>query len=165
MFNKFIILGSLLLPTIAYTEDSPIIGTIQPKCSIFTDVQGVYGSPLPSRLSTLSADGGVQPKIRYDVASADYYLAKITIPSSFSSSPTLSDSVSWSGSVEVAEVSDASMSDYETSKVTYDNTTEYDLTVAGTTWFKVTSQADYGYNKSFPAGQYTAIVQAECVAK
>jgi hypothetical protein len=37
------------------------------------------------------------------------------------------------------------------------------MTVAGSTWFKISSVADYGYNKSFPAGQYTAVVEAECI--
>ena len=63
----------------------------------------------------------------------------------------------------VSEVSDADMSDYDTNKITYNNITEYDLTVAGSTWFKISSAADYGYNKSFPAGSYNAVVEAECI--
>lgn len=163
MFYKVLLVTSLL-SSAAFAEDSPITGTVEPKCSIFTDTQGVYGSPLPSRLSTSSADGGVQPIIRFDVASAGYYTAKISYPNTFSSSPTLNDSVTWTGDVEVSATSDVGMAGYEAAKVQYDNVTEFDLTVAGTTWFKVSSQADYGVGKSFPAGQYTAIASAECVA-
>jgi hypothetical protein len=57
------------------------------------------------------------------------------------------------------------MSTYETSKVTYNNTTEFDLLVAGSTWFKSASTAKYGYGKAFPGGTYRAVVQAECIAK
>jgi len=57
------------------------------------------------------------------------------------------------------------MSGYETNKVEYDNVVEFDLTVAGTVWFNVTSEVAYGYNKPFPGGNYTALVTAECIAK
>lgn len=145
-------------------EEVPITGNVSAKCSIFTDVSGVYGQPTPNKLSTAVADGGVQPIIRYDVASADYYTAKITYPTSFSSSPNLSDTVTWTGDVEVSATSDVGMAGYEAAKVQYDATTEYDLTVAGTTWFKVSSAATYGYDKSYPAGEYTALVEALCIA-
>jgi len=154
-----------MLSTAAIAEDTLITGIVQPKCSIFTDHQGIYGSPSPSVLSTAAADGGVQPIIRFDVAAADYYTGKITYPNSFSSSPALTDTVTWIGDVEVSSVSDAGMSGYDNDKVTYDNVHEYDLTVAGTTWFRVSSQADYGVDKAFPAGNYTAIATAECIAK
>jgi hypothetical protein len=57
------------------------------------------------------------------------------------------------------------MSAYDAAKVEYDATTEFDLTVAGTTWFKVDSVAEYGYDKAFPAGTYRAVIQADCIAK
>ena len=60
-------------------------------------------------------------------------------------------------------MSDTLMADYDANKVTYDNAHEYNMSVAGSTWFKITSTADYGFTKSFPAGQYTAVVQAECI--
>lgn len=155
---------ALIIPATTLAE-TVIEGNISSKCIINTDTQGVYGNPTPDKLSTATADGGVLPVIRYDVAIADYYLAKITTPSSFSSSPTLSDTVSWSGSTSVSNTSDAGMSGYETDKITYENTTEFDLTIAGTTWFEVSSTAEYGYGKAFPGGTYRAIVQAECIAK
>ena len=52
----------------------------------------------------------------------------------------------------------------KTNAVTYDYTTEYDLHTAGTTWFSVDSLAEYGYGKAYPAGEYRAIVTAECIA-
>ena len=56
------------------------------------------------------------------------------------------------------------MADDETNVVFYDYTTEYDLHTAGTTWFSVSSLAEYGYGKAYPAGEYRAIVTAECIA-
>ena len=152
----------LCLPALA--EETPIEGTVEAKCVITTDTTGVYGNPVPYKLSTAATDGGVLPIIRYDVVSADYYKASIDHPNSFSSAPSLDDTVSWSGSTSVNEVSDTNMSSYDTNKVTFNNTTEFDLTVAGSTWFKVSSTAEYGYQKAFPAGTYSAIVTAECVA-
>jgi len=37
------------------------------------------------------------------------------------------------------------------------------MSVAGSTWFKISSSADYGFAKSLPAGNYTAVVLAECI--
>lgn len=156
---------ALTLPVAAIAQDTIIEGNIQSKCIIHTDTQGVYGNPTPDKLSTASTDGGVQPVVRYDVAVADYYIARITTPTGFSASPTLTDVVNWTGSTSVAEVSDAGMSGYDTDKITYEATTEFDLTIAGTTWFKVASTAEYGYGKAFPGGTYRAVVQAECIAK
>jgi len=165
MLKTTLSIAAIMMATAVSAENSPISGTVESKCSIYTDVQGVYGNPNPYELSTTPADGGKQPIIRYDVASADYYIAKLTYPNAFSSSPTLTDSLTWTGDVEVSSVSDAGMSGYEAAKVQYDNVTEFDLTVAGTTWFKITSNIVYGVNKSFPAGSYTAIATAECIAK
>lgn len=165
MFRSILTLATIGMATASYAVEAPIVGTVEAKCSIYTDIQGVYGNPNPYELSTTPADGGVHPIIRYDVASADYYKAKITYPTSFTSSPTLADALAWTGSVEVSSVSDPAMSGYETSKVLYDNVTEFDLTAAGTTWFKVSSNVSYGYTKALPAGTYTAVATAECIAK
>lgn len=163
MLKNFVVpIASSMLATgaLANTE---IIGSVDSKCIIISETAGVYGNPNPYELTTAPASGGVQPIIRYDVLVADYYKAVIEHPVSFSSSPTLDDVVNWEGDVEVSEVSDTNMADYDTNKVEYDNAHEYDLTVAGSTWFKISSTADYGYTKSFPAGTYTAIVEAECI--
>lgn len=148
----------------ALAEETIIMGNVESKCVINTDTSGVYGNPVAGKLSTDTADGGVEPVIRYDVALGGSYTARIVAPSSFSSSPVLTDTVFWEGSSAVKEVSDTAMADYETSAVTYDYTTEYDLHTAGTTWFSVDSLAEYGYGKAYPAGEYRAIVVAECIA-
>ena len=155
----------LVSATSALALDSPIQGQVQSKCSVWTETGGVYGHPLPYTLSTATADGGVAASIRIDVAQADYYKAKFTHPNSFSSSPALNDSVAWTGSTVVGQVSVAGMSAYEAAKVTYNNVTEFNLTLAGSTWFTVASTASYGSTKSLPAGNYTAIIKAECIAK
>jgi hypothetical protein len=76
----------------------------------------------------------------------------------------LTDTIGWTGSTAVEAVSDAQMSAYDTSKIEYDSTTEIDLEFTGSTWFKVSSEADYGVSKALPGGTYTAIVQANCIA-
>lgn len=163
---KYLAVAALIaLPHMASAEGVQIEGNVQAKCIIRTDRTGVYGNPTANKLSARPADGGVAPVIRFDVALADYYLARITHPTSFSTSPALTDTVTWTGGTSVSSVSTAAMSGYDAAKVEYDATTEFDLTVAGTTWFKVDSTAEYGYNKAFPAGTYRAIVQAECIAK
>ena len=154
-----------VLPHMALAEGVQIEGNVEAKCVIRTDRAGVYGNPTADKLSALAADGGVTPIIRYDVALAGYYLARITHPTSFSTSPSLTDTVTWTGGASVSSVSAAGMSAYDAAKVEYDATTEFDLTVAGTTWFKVDSAAEYGYNKAFPAGLYRAIIQADCIAQ
>ena len=165
MIKKLATAIVLMSATSALAVDSPIQGSVQSKCSVWTETGGVYGHPLPYTLSTATADGGVAASIRIDVAQADYYKAKFTHPNSFSSSPALNDSVAWTGSTVVGQVSVAGMSAYEAAKVTYNNVTEFNLTLAGSTWFTVASTAAYGSTKSLPAGNYTAIIKAECIAK
>jgi hypothetical protein len=144
--------------------ESVITGNVQSKCIINTDTTGVYGNPTADKLSTATADGGVKPVIRYDVSLAGAYDARITTPTSFSTSPSLNDTVAWTGSTTVKEFSDAAMADYETNKVVYNETSEYSLHTVGTTWFEVDSTAEYGYGKAFPGGTYRALVIAECIA-
>lgn len=162
MLKVVVPMAALILATGALAQ-TEITGTVDSKCVIISETPGIYGNPNPYQLSTTPADGGVQPIIRYDVLAAEYYKAVIEHPIDFSSAPSLDDVVNWTGNVEVSEVSDPLMSSYDTDKVTYNNAHEYELTVAGSTWFKISSTADYGFTKSFPAGTYTAIVQAECI--
>ena len=164
---KKLIIGFLagIVTCFSYANDIPIVGSVESKCLVTTDTEGVYGNATPSNLSTDAADGGVEPVVRFDVLQADYYKALISHPTSFSESPTLNDVVTWTGSTTVGQVSDTGMSAYDTNKITYNNTTEYDLTVAGSTWFNVSSEADYGYDKAFPPGTYRAIVEVECIAQ
>lgn len=162
MLKPVIVLaGSLFaVSAVAQTE---IVGTVDSKCIVISETPGIYGNPSPNLLTTNPSNGGVKPIIRYDVISAEYYKARITYPEAFSTAPTLDDVVNWDGGVTVAEVSSTDMSAYDDNKVTYNNVTEYELTVAGSTWFTISSEADYGSNKSLPAGTYNAVVEAECI--
>ena len=164
MLRSIIAVSALAVAGTAFAADTPITGNVASKCSIYTDVAGVYGNPNPDELSTLPTDGGVMPIIRYDVSIADYYTAKISWPTEFTTSPTLTDSLTWDGEVEVSATSSTDMSGYEAAKVEYDSVTEYELTAAGSTWFKVTSNVTYGVDKSLPGGEYKANVSALCVA-
>ena len=149
----------------AFAEEVPIMGSVESKCVITTDTQGVYGNPTPDELTTKLADGGVPAIVRYDVITADAYKARISYPDEFATSPSLNDVVNWVGDVTVDQVSDTQMSNYDTNAIEFNNTTEYDLEFAGSTWFKISSTAEYGYGKSFPGGTYRAMVEAECIAK
>ena len=160
---KKLLLATAMVSTAAMAN-VPIMGTVESKCVITTDTPGIYGNPTPNKLSTLETDGGITPVVRFDVATADYYKAVISTPIEFTTSPALTDTVAWTGEVSVSEVSDVQMADYDTNKRVYNNTSEFDLTVAGTVWFKATSTASYGYDKSFPAGNYNAVVEATCIA-
>lgn len=163
MLKVVVPMASAILATEFVMAQTEIVGSVDSKCIIISETPGVYGNPNPYKLTTATTDGGVQPIIRYDVLAADYYKAVIEHPISFSSAPSLDDVVTWTGDVEVSEMSDTGMADYDTNKVEYDNAHEYEMTVAGSTWFKISSTADYGYSKSFPAGTYTAVVEAECI--
>lgn len=165
MKNLLLVLLCGITPAVAWGEDITITGNVQSKCVINTDVAGTYGNPTADKLSTARADGGIAPVIRYDVSLAGAYDAKITTPSAFTTSPSLSDTTAWTGSTTVKEMSDAAMADYDTNKVVYNDTTEYDLHTAGTTWFEVASTVEYGYGKAFPGGTYRSVVIAECIAK
>ena len=167
MLKKASIIFAMSLFTLsAYAVDVPISGTVQSRCVITTDTPGTYGNPNAYTLTTSSSDGGVQPIVRYDVTLADAYYAQITTPTAFSASPALSDTVTWTGSTEVSSVSDATgMAGYESAKTTFGQTTQFDLTATGSTWFKSTSVATNGGNKAFPGGNYSATVEAVCIAK
>ena len=156
------ILATFALPALANVD---IVGNVEAKCVIQTTKSGVYGNPIASKLSTTPADGGVLPVIRYDVSIADAYTANITHPTSFSSSPSLTDTVAWTGSTSVTQTSVAGMSAYEAAKTVVNSTTIFDLTLAGSTWFSTASSAVYGAAKPFSGGTYTASVVATCIPK
>ena len=156
------ILATFALPALANVD---IVGNVEAKCVIQTTKSGVYGNPIASKLSTTPADGGVLPVIRYDVSIADAYTANITHPTSFSSSPALSDTVAWTGSTSVTQTSVAGMSAYEAAKTVVNSTTIFNLTLAGSTWFSTASSAVYGTAKPFSGGTYTASVVATCIPK
>ena len=140
MIKKITPLIFLLSTSYAWAVNSPITGTVQASCSIVTTTPGQYGVPNIWKLS-------------------------ITHPNSFSSSPSLSDTIAWTGSSVYTSGSASGMSAYETGKTLVGNTTTFDMTLAGTTFFTVASSASYGYNRAFPSGSYTAQIVAECIAK
>jgi hypothetical protein len=164
MFNKALFIMILGLSNNLFATQIDVQGNVQSKCVVTQDTMGRFGNPIPSKLSTDATDGGVDPVVRFDVITANTYKARIEAPNLFSESPTLNDTLAWTGVVSVDQVSDASMSAYDTSKITFENVTEVDLTVTGSTWFKIESEANYGYSKALPAGTYRAVVVAECIA-
>ena len=164
--NRLLLLPLVIACTGAMAQSTtPIAGTVQSKCVIQTDTDGVYGNPTADKLSTAANDGGVVPRIRYDIVTANAYKAVISYPNSFSASPTLTDSVAWTGGVTFDTGSDSGMSAFETNKISYNNSVEFPLSIAGSAFFKVTSTAEYGYDTAFPAGAYAAMVTAECIAQ
>ena len=169
MFNKIIvamITAASASVSIAQAEQVPINGTVQSRCIIQTDSAGVYGNPNAYTLSTATADGGADAIVRIDVSLADAYRAHITAPSEFSSSPSLPDYPTFVGDTQVQTVSDATgMGTYESTKIEQGMTDIYDLTATGSTWFKTSSTVTMGGNKAFPGGNYTAMVNVECIAK
>lgn len=170
MFNK-VMLGAMVstcfsMVSMANAEQAPINGTVQSRCIIQTDSAGVYGNPNAYTLTTNPVDGGQPAIIRIDVSLANAYYAEITAPTEFSSAPSLPDQVTFTGDTEVSTVSDATgMGSYETNKIEYGMTDKYELTATGSTWFKTSSTATMGGNKAFPGGNYTALVEAHCIAK
>ena len=166
MLKKAIIAAIGMGALYANAAEVPINGTVQSRCIITTDTPGVYGNPNAYTLTTSPTDGGQLPVVRFDVTLADAYYAEITAPSSFSSSPSLPDTVTWTGDTTVQAISDATgMANYETNKVELGYTDKYDLTATGSTWFKTSSTATLGGNRAFPGGNYTALVEASCVAQ
>ncbi len=147
-------------------ENIYIDGSVQSRCSIFTDTAGTYGNPSAFKLSTTPSDGGQVPVIRYDVSLASAYNANIATPISFSSSPALTDSTVFTGAVTVAQTSSSDMSGYQAASTTpTSNSRQYGLTVAGSTWFNASSEVLYGGGNQtpFPSGDYRSIVVASCI--
>ena len=166
MFKKAIFIAMCSSALSAQAAEVPINGTVQSRCVITTDTAGVYGNPNAYTLTTDPASGGQLPVVRFDVTLADAYYAEITAPTSFSSAPTLPDVVTWTGDTTVQTLSDATgMGSYEANKVELGMTDKYDLTATGSTWFATSSEATMGGNKAFPGGNYTALVEAQCIAQ
>jgi len=166
MLKKAIIAAIGLGALYANAAEVPINGTVQSRCIITTDTTGVYANPNAYTLTTDPTSGGQLPIVRFDVTLADAYYAEITAPSEFSTSPTLPDVVTWTGDTEVSAMSDATgMGSYETNKVELGMTDKYDLTATGSTWFKTSSTAVLGGSRAYPGGNYTALVEASCIAQ
>ena len=156
-----LILSATATPTIAVDID----GTVESRCSVATTVPGKYGNPNAYTLTTLPASNGQVPVVRFDSSLANAYYAQVTYPTSFSSSPSLSDNVTWTGEVTVKAHGESGMSGYQAASTTTGAMRSYPLIVAGAVWIQSTSVAVYGGNRAFPGGSYKAVVLAECVAQ
>ena len=165
--KKLITIGLMLVATTAYAANIDITGTVQSRCIVNTDTPGVYGNPNAYTLTTLPASAGQVPIVRIDTSLANAYNAQISYPTSFTTSPSLSDTTAWVGAVGVAQTSSSDMSGYQAASTTTGAARTYALTHAGTTWFSVASTATYGggQQKPFPGGSYRAVVLAECIAQ
>lgn len=165
--KKLITIGLMLVATTAYAGNIDITGTVESRCIVNTDTPGVYGNPNAYTLTTLPASAGQVPIVRIDSSLANAYNAQISYPTSFSSSPSLSDTTAWVGAVGVEQTSSADMSGYQAASTTTGAMRTYPLSIAGTTWFSVASTATYGggQQKPFPGGSYKAVILAECIAQ
>jgi hypothetical protein len=154
--------------TAASYAGTNIDGSVESRCTVDTDTPGTYGNPNAYTLTTLPASSGQVPIVRFDVSLANAYFAQISYPTSFSTSPSLGDSTTWTGAVAVVQTSSSDMNGYQAASTTPSTSMrQYALTIAGTTWFSASSVATYGggQNKAFPGGSYTAIVVAQCIAQ
>ena len=165
--KKLITIGLMLVATTAYAANIDITGTVQSRCIVNTDTPGVYGNPNAYTLTTLPASAGQVPIVRIDSSLANAYNAQISYPTSFSTSPSLSDTTAWVGAVGVEQTSSSDMSGYQAASTTTGAMRTYPLSIAGTTWFSVASTATYGggQQKPFPGGSYKAVILAECIAQ
>lgn len=162
--KKLLIALSFILsatPIIAADID----GTVESRCTVATTTDGKYGNPNAYTLTTAPSSNGQVPVIRFDTTLANAYYAQVTYPTSFSSSPSLSDNVTWTGAVEVKATGESGMSGYQAASTTTGAMRSYPLSVAGSVWLQATSIAVYGGNRAFPGGAYKAVVLAECVAQ
>lgn len=157
---------ALLMPKEA-AANTNITGNVESRCEVVTDIPGYYGNPSAFLLTTLPASNGQVPQIRITNTLANAYKAIVSYPTSFSSSPSLSNSVAWTGAVAIASASSSDMSGYQAASTVTNNGAmrTYNLTHAGTIYVTVTSTATYGGNKAFPGGQYVAVAEASCVAQ
>ena len=165
--KKLALLLSLILGFTSAYAGTNINGNVESRCTVNTDTAGYYGNPNAYTLTTLPASAGQVPIIRIDTSLATAYKAQISYPTSFSSSPSLGDTVVWTGAVGVDQTSSSDMSGYQAASTTTGAARTYALTIAGTTWFTVASTATYGggQQKPFPGGSYKAVVLAECIAQ
>ena len=169
LFTIALVLGltGCSLFTSKVEANTSISGTVESRCTVATDTAGYYGNPNAYTLNTTASDGGQKPIVRFDTSLADAYYAQVSYPTSFSSSPSLGDTVTWTGAVAVVQTSSTDMSGYQAASTTSGAMRQYALTIAGTTWFDIASSAAYGggNNTAFPGGSYTAVVVAECIAQ
>ena len=162
--KKLLIALSLVIgatPVLAVDID----GSVQSRCTVADVTPGKYGNPNAYTLTTDPSSNGQVPVVRFDTTLANAYYAQVSYPTSFSSSPSLSDNVTWTGAVTVKATGESGMSGYQSASTTTGAMRQYGLSVAGSVWIQSTSVATYGGNRAFPGGTYKAVVLAECVAQ
>jgi len=162
--KKLLIALSLIIgatPILAIDID----GSVQSRCTVADVTPGKYGNPNAYTLTTDPSSAGQVPVVRFDTTLANAYYAQVSYPTSFSSSPSLSDNVTWTGAVTVKATGESGMSGYQSASTTTGAMRQYGLSVAGSVWIQSTSVATYGGNRAFPGGTYKAVVLAECVAQ
>ena len=142
-----------------------IDGSVESRCTIADVTEGRYGNPNAYTLTTDPSSNGQVPVVRFDTTLANAYFARVSYPTSFTSSPSLSDNVTWTGAVSVKATGESGMSGYQAASTTTGAMRQYALSVAGSVWIQSTSVATYGGNRAFPGGTYKAVVVAECVAQ
>ena len=162
--KKLLIALSLILSATPIMA-ADIDGTVESRCTVATTVDGKYGNPNAYTLTTAPASNGQVPVIRFDTTLANAYYAQVTYPTSFSSSPSLADNVTWTGAVTLKAHGESGMSGYQAASTTTGAMRQYGLSVAGSVWIEATSVAVYGGNRAFPGGAYKSVVLAECVAQ
>jgi hypothetical protein len=114
--KKLLIALSLILsatPIIAADID----GTVESRCTVATTVPGNMVTQMLIRLQLDPASAGQVPVIRFDTTLANAYYAQVTYPTSFSSSPSLSDNVTWTGAVTLKAHGESGMSGYQAASV------------------------------------------------
>ena len=171
--KKIITIGLMLgltgcsLFTSKVQANTNITGTVESRCEVVTDISGYYGNPSAFLLTTLPASNGQVPQIRITNTLANAYKALVSYPTSFSSSPSLSNSVTFTGAVAIASASSSDMSGYQAASTVTNNGAmrTYNLTHAGTIYVTVASSATHGGNKAYPGGQYVAVAEASCIAQ
>ena len=166
--KKLLITLSLILgATPILAENIDVTGTVQSRCTVNVDTPGIYGNPNAYTLTTLPASAGQEPIVRFDVTLANAYHAQVSYPTAFTSSPSLTDTVAWTGTVAVEQMSTSDQSGYQAASTTSGSMRQYALAHAGTLWVKATSIATYGGGqaKAFPGGAYKAVVLAQCIAQ
>lgn len=142
-----------------------IDGSVESRCTIADVTEGRYGNPNAYTLTTDPSSNGQVPVVRFDTTLANAYFARVSYPTSFTVSPSLSDNVTWTGAVSVKATGESGMSGYQSASTTTGAMRQYGLSVAGSVWIQSTSVAVYGGNRAFPGGTYKAVVVAECVAQ
>ena len=95
-----------------------IDGSVESRCTIADVTEGRYGNPNAYTLTTDPSSNGQVPVVRFDTTLANAYFARVSYPTSFTVSPSLSDNVTWTGAVSVKATGESGMSGYQSASTT-----------------------------------------------